>query len=759
MSSYSGGCNLLAAGKHAREVIDGVRRRGVRIGQTTDAHGKVWITPHIVRGGFSTGNHLAGGAVRPHELTLASKHSIFHAQTPRGATNMWCITHPEGRAWLLSLSRSGLYRLRTAEEGCLLAIVLMEEAGVSADEIIKEVTPWFDQLRFFPEPADTPVPDGSVSSTCNVQDLVPKLEKRLRRFEESYVAHQRRATDLESTYFPTYWAVVEEARRFCAWWSSEDRTASGDLKNNLLPLIVLRDTLILLGFEKKMRRSCLWKLFDALEVALKQGRRTTQNFIEHMKRMVDEASAKLAARHLSSTTTVQQRLLLSPQKQAFLVQLKGLVEELKSHKSQEYGLPKDDVAAISSRFPVFEAEIRRLTLGTLQELVTAGLVRSPQMFARQAVGVIVKYSTTTFATEPVRTLALHLLKAFLSRRSRLLLNLRSQTLVSWLPWYKGLVEAFPQQQRDEVKGAHGDPNIAAAAAAAAVNPLAREVFRMHMTYFAGVQLPNQLVKLLGDHLGCPGLVKEIAADIFAGAFRSGFGAQAKQRKDLPGPSSPYEVYYADVLVEFPAENVDLGAVSKCAGGVQACRRVVTVKDLGLITSVYARNVVENGIIIERVAVTTTHNLLRLLVAMGMDKDAELLETAARVALSRLIEGLRSKCRHYKFLRDESRRSANACRAFMLLVSLLMKKLGGEAPPALLAPLRENASAAGAEAGSGAGAATKAGLSKEKALVLQGILAVVEGRGKKGPPLMGWSKSGQQHPVFFVPPPKKKQKVR
>ncbi|CAM9394355.1 unnamed protein product [Pylaiella littoralis] len=311
----SGGCiNLLAAGKHAREVIDGVRCRGTRIGQRTDSHGKTWITPQIVRGGFSTGKHLAGGASKPHELTLSSKHNIFHARTPRGAINMWCITHPEGRAWLLDLSRSGLYRLPTAEEGCLLAIVLIEEAGVSADEIIKEVTPWFDRLRFFPEPADTPVPNGSVSSIANVRDLVLKLAKRLSRFESTYVTCQRRTTDLESTYFPTYRAVVEENRRFCAWWSSEDSTAAGDLKNNLLPLLVLRDTLIVLGFEKKMRRSCLWKLFDALEVALQHGRRTTQTFIEHMQRMVDEASAKLAAHPLSAPTTVQQRLRLSPHK-------------------------------------------------------------------------------------------------------------------------------------------------------------------------------------------------------------------------------------------------------------------------------------------------------------------------------------------------------------------------------------------------------------------------------------------------------------
>lgn len=748
-----------------------------------DSHGKAWITPHIVRGGFSTGIHLAGGPAKPHEQALASKHGISPAPTQRGGINTWCITHPEGRAWLLSLSRSGLYRLQTAEEGCLLAVVLIEEAGVSADGIIKEVVPFFDRLRFFPEPADTPVPDGSVSSISNVKGLVLRLTKRRNRFEGKHMDRQRREAALELTYFPTYRAVVEEARRFCAWWSSEDRTAtttSEHLETKLLPLLALRDTLLLLGFEKKMRRSSLWKLFDALEVASQHGSRTTQTFVQHMQRMVDEASAKLAAaRPLSSvtttttTTTVQQRLRLSPHNQAFLVQMKGLIGELKRLKSPKYGLPKDDVAAMTSRFPLFEVEIRRLTLGTLPELAAAGLLRSPGMLAKQAVSVVATYNTTAFATEPARTLALHLLTAFLSRRSRLLLNLSSQVRLSELPWYKGLLEALPQQPKrdsDEAKVTRHD-NANNAAAVVASNPLAREVFRVHLAYFAGVQLPNPLVKLLRDHLGCRGLVKEIAADIFAGAFRSDFGSQARQRKEILGPFSPYEVYYEDALVEFPApENLDRSR-NFFPGGVNDhnVHSIVTVEDLGIVAIPGHgrwRSVVENGIIIERVAVTTTHNLLRLLVALGMDDDAELLEAAAGVALARVIAGLQSKSRHYKFLRDESRRSANACRAFMVLVSLLLKKSGGELPQALLASLRENSSAAGAGAGAGSvdgagtGATTKMSrLSEEKALVLRGILSVVEGRGRTGPPLMGWTKSGQQHPVFFAPPPlQKKQKM-
>lgn len=175
----------MAAGERAREVIDGVRHRGARIGERTDWHQTAWITPEIVKGGFSTGKHLAGGSLRPHEAALISEHGIiptgrpdrgftfgnFRVSNRRRAINEWCLTSSAGRAWLLDLSRTGLYRLPTAEEGCLLAVVVLEEAGIVADHIIEEASPWFDQLRFFPSPPRPQLPTDrrqacTTSRTC-----------------------------------------------------------------------------------------------------------------------------------------------------------------------------------------------------------------------------------------------------------------------------------------------------------------------------------------------------------------------------------------------------------------------------------------------------------------------------------------------------------------------------------------------------------------------------------------------------------------
>lgn len=775
----SGGCNLLAAGKHAHEVIEGVRNRGVQIGQRMDWHGKAWITPQIVTGGFSTGNHVAGGAPKPHEAALISEHGIETnasrrgkhglqyrwGPTPRRAINEWCLTSSAGRAWLLGLSRSGLYRVPTTEEGCLLAVVLLEEAGVVADHIVEEVSPWFHNIRFFPEPAPNPLPDGSVASVHDVGYLISKLVSLLERFEAKFVSKQSRKTAVESIYLPTYRSVVEEAQHVCAWWSD---SKSAGVEDSLAPSITIRvatvrANLILFGFEKKMRRSFLWKLLDALDVVALHGSRTSRTFIVHIQRHADAASVRLARR--SSTPPAPQ---MSPNRQVFFFQLRGLIEELRRNTFSSEGLPRDRVSDLSSKFPLFRGEIGRVVLGTLGELVEDGLLGSSEILAKQAVGVAVKHRATLFTPEPARTLALHLLTSFMARRSRLLLNLSTQVRVSEIPWFAALADAFEEheeqekqevqekqekqegqddqdEQEEQEEQQHGTSENSrqtdhAGPVPGEVNAVAREIFRVHLTHFAGTQMPNRLVRLLDEYLGCKGLVKEIAADIFEGAFRCSFGAQAKQREDILGPGTAYGDYYAEVLVSFPADSAS---------------RTVNMEDLdfGPGFGLGRNSVVNNGIAVELVAVSTTHNLLHLLVALEMDQDAILLETAAAAALERLVETLRFKGSYYTTLRDRARRAAAACRAFLVFVSLLQRKktsirngkegLGvgeEEVSRSPVTRLKQKATAA------------EAGLPEERAGVLRDIIYAVEGRWGDTPggqPLMGWCRSGERHRVFYV----------
>lgn len=697
----SGGCNLLAAGKHTQAVIRGVAERGVRIGERTDANNPPWITTQVVTGGFRTGRHLAGGPELPHERALISRHAIPAGPagvTRRGSINLWCTETPEGRAWLLDLSRSGFYSVRSAEEGCLLAVAVLEDAGVPAGDIVDEVVPWFNRLRFFPEPADSPPLDGSTSSVQTVRNLLSKSADRLRRFRGKLKANQTHKAVVNSVYLPTYMAVIEESRAFCSWWRDEAH-ATGDLELNVTHLATMRACLELHGFRRRERRSCLHQLFEALDVAAEHGRQTRLSFVEHIERLVDAAHTKWAHRDFNAGAAD-----LSPRRQVFFIQLQGMVEELNLNKDPECGLSPDRVADMSSRFPLLKTCIQRLTLGTFGELARAGLLPSSEALASHCRARAVSERTASFAPGPARTLAQQILHAFAARRSQLLLNLASQVRVGELPWFTALNDA---SRRGAFRGT--------TAGLVTVSPVATEIFGVHMRFFAGTQVPNKLVEVLGRYLGCFGLVKELAADIFMGSLVKTFGAQAKQREEILGPGTPYGAYYAAVLVEFPP-----GADS----------RRVDISELGLECGGFGHaTVVENGIAIERVATATTHNLLHLLVALEMDKDVELLTAAARVALASLLASLTPKQSDYKFLRDESRRAAASCRSLMVVVSLL-KRLG-KVPPALVQSMTAGASQ----------------LPEQRATVMVDVCAAVEGRVTTGQPLMGWSPSGEKHPFF------------
>ncbi|CAN0312679.1 unnamed protein product, partial [Ectocarpus sp. 12 AP-2014] len=107
-----------------------------------------------------------------------------------------------------------------------MAIVILEEAGISAEHLIGEVSPWFHLLRFFPEPAETAAADGSISSVRSVGDLLSTSTALLHRFEVKMVSDRLRRTAVENIYIPTYNAVVEDARRFCVLWSARVNTAA-----------------------------------------------------------------------------------------------------------------------------------------------------------------------------------------------------------------------------------------------------------------------------------------------------------------------------------------------------------------------------------------------------------------------------------------------------------------------------------------------------------------------------------------------------
>lgn len=133
-----------------------------------------WVTTEVVRGGFSTGKPVAGGAIQPHE-------QVWLAQSSGGRQelNEFFLTE-EGLLQLDALLETGAYRFDTPEEGALLSVCWLLKHGhqEAATSILQAITPYFSALRFYPIPlTEARVERKGVVSLRTVGELRRRLEK------------------------------------------------------------------------------------------------------------------------------------------------------------------------------------------------------------------------------------------------------------------------------------------------------------------------------------------------------------------------------------------------------------------------------------------------------------------------------------------------------------------------------------------------------------------------------------------------------
>lgn len=214
-------CSMLASTHDRLDYGWSALYRRSRIGGRTDSHGKTyWLTSEIVKGGgegagrgrsqasrgcpFVTIVWLSIGNILTHKCFCGAHQYLVH----HNASGQSLAVEPEPKRALPPADSRGK---------CLLAIVLIEEAGFSADGLIKEVMPWFDHLCFFPEPARMPVPGGSVSSVHNVGDQLAKSTTQLRRFENKHLGVPAPSNGPRRRLCSNVTGSGEEVRCFCIW--------------------------------------------------------------------------------------------------------------------------------------------------------------------------------------------------------------------------------------------------------------------------------------------------------------------------------------------------------------------------------------------------------------------------------------------------------------------------------------------------------------------------------------------------------------
>ena len=89
------------------------------------------------------------------------------------------LTDP-GRQALRDMLATGRYRIGAPEEGALLVVEWLRGRGATSDaaRALSAIGPWAGRLRFYPEPAETPLPEGETVYAESASDVAARLRGR-----------------------------------------------------------------------------------------------------------------------------------------------------------------------------------------------------------------------------------------------------------------------------------------------------------------------------------------------------------------------------------------------------------------------------------------------------------------------------------------------------------------------------------------------------------------------------------------------------
>ena len=146
-----------------RQVIEGMFSGALTIGSRNPmVDTPPWVTLEVVTGGFVTGNMLAAGALADHEIELAGELGMPLDAATRAALNGYFLSD-DGQSRLGQMIANGRFRIDVPEEGALLVVAWLLRQGdvTAAQSVLDELIPFFDRLRFFPQPSDKPAGNGA----------------------------------------------------------------------------------------------------------------------------------------------------------------------------------------------------------------------------------------------------------------------------------------------------------------------------------------------------------------------------------------------------------------------------------------------------------------------------------------------------------------------------------------------------------------------------------------------------------------------
>ncbi|WP_241299217.1 hypothetical protein [Burkholderia stabilis] len=579
-----------------------------------------WVTPEVITGGFVTGEYLAGGPLQEHEVKLIHQLSMgLNAEKPdRRRLNAHFLTD-QGMNELLDMLSSGRYDIAVPEEGALMVVAWLLDNGYPEDarNLVDELLPYFDRLRFYPIPSDRQRRSGSrvhlqnVGKTlADVNDIRPN--KRILAQKEAVQIwtplHDRIVglflETVEDGYpcrkYPDGWHQRAEALLHQYTELKERYPANGKAHDAKGHQAQLRGFLARIAAQTDSPHA--WEI------------NRIRSILDHYiaKRGAPgspecEGMRKLQSRSVSSPTfhqiakVVALRLGGCGENGGGLDDVVHLIQPVTQDEESRTGLPEGTPVPSS-----IERKVERCLNAPIELLVERGLITSGETLARVLPQITAGIRAAGITDPSLGELFGAIYQSFRRRRSLLLLDLDGQVKLEELPWIAAL---------DRLRC------VTPSTQALSKQTLA-EIAAVSVTSFPHVVTPNKLLQEFralaqSASLQLP-FVDEVAADIFMGRFSGKFvEATRLAAVHLDGTlyATYYDIDYLQILRDSDSTRYGDRTESRIAAPAGSGFAEYCASRAGVRLGTWQPAV--NGMIIEQQQILTTQNLATLFFGVGL----------------------------------------------------------------------------------------------------------------------------------------------
>jgi hypothetical protein len=655
-----------------RSVLAGMVNGTLDIGSRTPVSGTpAWVTLDVAHGGFATGRLLAETPPDSRELALLS---VLGDEPPgltaRERINLRALSDA-GQQDLLQMLATGRYRVEVPEDAGLLIVawLLEHDHFEAALDLVSELRPWMDRLRFTPRPAAGPHPAGPVVRVRTAAEVAASLTGLQPRPQ---IAVMRETLAVWNPLFD----------RLVALWSD---TVDGDLPQLAPSAAGEPDHKTIMGgwpcrhwpadwherrrawladhtqatqkhelaTQHQSAKSNFARLRSALEACPADSSALSGRDVGWIRR----ALANTITRHGAPGSPSRTGLRAGQQevtRQPAYTDLAQVVAARLGQFPAGSGIPSltsiaADVAsgehdAIPPGEPIpahLVAKASRALEAPVEKLVEQGIISSGEMLAAVLPQITAQVLAADFDDPQLSVLYGQAYAAFRRRRSLLLLNLEHQVRFEELPWIAA-VQPF---------------RTASAAAARTARQVLTQVTILALTSFPQTILPNPLISEMSTLATQAGLslplVEEVAADIFMGTFTEKW-ARAAVVASTSLRGTLYARYYT-LPDPLPADFAAL-----CAARSAEAR---TGSEPGSFVAV-------NGTILEQSQILTTCNLAALTESLHLhDQLTRLAPALADRAFVWLVHRLQQPPTHRRAQLQSVKNAAFAWRQALYFLSL------------------------------------------------------------------------------------------